>query len=190
MTETEKLQLAKGWLEKMANGWNPVSDVKVAEDDCINQVEVSRCLFFVCGILDRVIAAGGNEPVQRITRARKEAFSITPEELNRFAFSETPITVTELARRINLLIDTERMAHLKYSSLTAFLLHSGYLEETRRTDGGIMKTPTEEGRQAGISIEERTGRQGAYQVTVYNLAAQQFILDNLGAVIEINNKKA
>ena len=48
--------------------------------------------------------------------------------------------------------------------------------------------PTEQGKSIGISTEERVGQNGTYRVTVYNTDAQQFILDNIDAVIEINNR--
>ncbi len=144
----------------------------------------------MCGVLDKVIAAGGAVTAGRGVKPKKRLFEITQEALNGFAFSKAPITISEMAKRINDLVDTENMAGLKYSSLTAFLMRHGYLEETVRADGGRSKTPTERGRAIGIATEERSGMRGIYQVTVYGREAQQFILDNLDGVIEINNNKA
>ena len=39
----------------------------------------------------------------------------------------------------------------------------------------------------GITVEERTGMQGTYQVVVYGLKAQHFIIDNLGDVLRSEN---
>ena len=190
MNEMEMLEKARLWTERMARGFDPVTEEAAGETECINRVEVSRCLFYVCGVLDKVIAAGGAVTARRGAKPRKRPFAITQETLNGFAFSGAPITISEMTRRINDLVDTENMAALKYSSLTAFLMRHGYLEETLRADGGRAKTPTERGRAIGIASEERSGMRGIYQVTVYGREAQQFILDNLDGAIEINNNKA
>ena len=47
MTDMEKLNTAKVWIEKLANGINPLNDEPVKEDDLINNVHISRCLFRV-----------------------------------------------------------------------------------------------------------------------------------------------
>lgn len=190
MNEMEMLEKARLWTERMARGFDPVTEEAAGEADCINKVEVSRCLFYVCGVLDKVIAAGGAVKAGRGVKPKKRPFEITQEALDGFAFSKAPITISEMAKRINDLVDTETMAGLKYASLTAFLMRHGYLEETVRADGGRSKTPTERGRAIGITTEERSGMRGIYQVTVYDREAQQFILDNLDGVIEINNNKA
>ena len=46
MTELEKLERAKTYLEKLANGINPLDDTVVPDGDMINQVRLSRCFFF------------------------------------------------------------------------------------------------------------------------------------------------
>lgn len=81
------------------------------------------------------------------------------------------------------------MTKLKYTSITTFLLQSGFLVQAEAGDGEKTKAPTKQGTSIGISSEERVGQSGTYRVTVYNADAQQFILDNIDAVIEINNQK-
>jgi hypothetical protein len=80
------------------------------------------------------------------------------------------------------------MTKLKHTSITSFLIESGFLAQTEAGDGHHAKLPTEQGKSIGISTEERVGQNGTYRVTVYNTDAQQFILDNIDAVIEINNR--
>ena len=43
------------------------------------------------------------------------------------------------------------------------------------------------GQENGISVEKRTGKSGPYQVVVYNTAAQHFIIDNLDAILAVEN---
>ena len=49
MTEIEKITYAKTYIEKLANGINPLTDQPVPDSDSINNVRISRC-FFMCPI--------------------------------------------------------------------------------------------------------------------------------------------
>ncbi len=187
MAELETMQRAKMYLDKLANGVNPLTDQPTSDTDCINQVRISRCLFYVSDILRRVIENGGN--IGKVVKAKKESFSISFEGLKRFSLTDSPIPVSVITNRINDLIDQNTMAKLKYTSVTSFLLQSGFLMESQAGDGKTAKLPTEQGKALGISTEERIGQAGTYHVTVYNIEAQQFILDNIEAIIEINNQK-
>ena len=59
MTELEKMQRAKMYIDKMANGINPIDDTAAPENDVINNVRISRCFFYVSDILRQVIENGG-----------------------------------------------------------------------------------------------------------------------------------
>ena len=186
MTELEKIQRAKMYIDKMANGINPITDEQTVDDDTLNNVRVSRCLFYVSDILRQVIENGGN--VGKQAKSGKQQFSITQKELSQFTLSITPIPVSEITKRINSLVEDRPITKLKHTSITSFLIESGFLVQTEAGDGHHAKLPTEQGKSIGISTEERIGQNGTYRVTVYNTDAQQFILDNIDAVIEINNR--
>lgn len=49
---------AKIYIEKLANGINPLTDDNVPEGDIVNNVKISRCLFFVADVLEKVIENG------------------------------------------------------------------------------------------------------------------------------------
>ena len=51
MTELEKIERAKTYMEKLANGINPLDDTAAPDGDMINQVRLSRCFFFVSDVL-------------------------------------------------------------------------------------------------------------------------------------------
>ena len=55
MTEIEILRHAKSYIDKLAKGINPITDQAVNENDVVNNVRVSRCLFYVSDVLDKVI---------------------------------------------------------------------------------------------------------------------------------------
>lgn len=188
MTDLETTQRAKMYIDKLANGINPLTDQPTSDSDCINQVRISRCLFYVSDVLRRVIENGGN--VGKTEKIKKQPFTISHETLRSFRLSAMPIPVSEITKRINELVEESTMTKLKYTSITTFLLESCFLVQTGAENGEKTKTPTEQGRSIGISLEERVGQTGTYRVTVYNADAQQFILDNIDAIIEINNRKS
>ncbi len=55
--------------------------------------------------------------------------------------------------------------------------------------GSTTKHPTEKGTYMGISVEKRQGMRGEYLTVVYNKQAQQFIIDNMDAVLDSMGKK-
>lgn len=55
MTEQEKLQRAKYYMDCLANGMNPLDGTSIPEQDVVNQVKISRCLFYVADVLRRQI---------------------------------------------------------------------------------------------------------------------------------------
>ena len=58
MTELETLTRAQMYIEKMANGINPLDGTAVKDDDLLNNIRISRCLFFVSDTLKKVIENG------------------------------------------------------------------------------------------------------------------------------------
>lgn len=59
MTELEKIAYAKTYIEKLANGINPLTDQPVSDYDSINNVRISRCLFYVSDLLRQIVENGG-----------------------------------------------------------------------------------------------------------------------------------
>lgn len=79
MTEIETMQRAKMYVDKLANGINPLTDQPVCATDCINQVRISRCLFYVSDILRRVIENGGS--IGKAEKSKKQPFAISHDVL-------------------------------------------------------------------------------------------------------------
>ena len=186
MTELETLQRAKMYLDKMANGIDPLTDTPVSDGDCINQIRITRCLFYVSGVLGKLIERGGF--VEKPPKKKKTSFAITPEQLNRYVPDEVPISVSEITKRINDLIDPDVVTKLKYSSITSYLVKCGYLVEREFAEGKKTKVPTERGKAIGITREERQGLNGSYHITLYDAEAQRLILDNMNDIIAMNNR--
>ena len=185
MIELEIMQHAKAYLDKLAKGINPLTDREVPENDIINNVRISRCLFYVPDVLRQVIENGGviGAPPKKGELA---PYALPYEERSRYTFGEWPLSPSQIAQRLNGLVNLSNMQKLKTTSITKFLMQSGLLFEEKGPSGKKNKRPTEAGWKLGISTQQRTGINGAYIAVVYDRQAQQFILDNLDAIISIN----
>ena len=185
MTELEMIERARMYVQKLANGENPIDGSEVPDGDVVNNVRISRCLFFVADVLGRVLENGGTAAPKTEKKPQKLPFELTFEQRERFEYSETPITMSELARRLNALIDTENMTKLPYTAISSWLTGLGLLETVTLLSGKLAKRPTEEGLENGITVVERIGQNGPYHAVVYDAAAQRFVLDNLDAIIAV-----
>ena len=186
MTELEKIAYAKSFIDKLANGINPLDDTPIPDDDIANNVRLSRCFFYVSDILRQVYENGG---VTKPKRTPKIPFAVTLEQLEKFEYSAEPIAVSEIAKRIYAMADNENMEKVSYRQINQWLLNIGMLYLHDFGGKKPVKRPTEAGNQIGITVETRMGRYGEYQVVLYNEEAQRFILDNLEAVVATEAKK-
>ena len=185
MTDLEIMQHAKDYLDKLAKGIDPLTGREVPQDDVINKVRISRCLNYVSDVLRQVIENGGviGAPPKKGELA---PYALPFEARGRYAFGDWPLSASQIAQRLNELVDLSAMQKLKTTSITIFLLQSGLLFEEEGPGGSKNKRPTEAGWKLGISTQQRSGQNGDYTAVVYDRQAQQFILDNLDAIISIN----
>lgn len=184
MTELEMIERARMYVQKLANGVNPIDGSEVPDGDVVNNVRISRCLFFVADVLGQVLENGGTAPAPKAEKKpQKLPFELTFEQAASFAYSDKPIPVSEIAKRLNDLIDTEKMKKLGYTTIVSWLMEIGLIETVTLPSGKLAKRPTEAGLENGLAVEERLGQSGVYKVVVYDTAAQHFIVDNLDAII-------
>ena len=186
MTELETMQRAKMYMEKLANGINPIDDSVVPDEDVVNNVRLSRCFFYVAGVLRQVIDNGGIAPQ---TKIKKEPFSLPVEKCKEFAFSDEAITISEFVKRINDLALRENMTKLTTAVVVDWLVSIEALRVETTAEGHTAKRPTAQGAMLGIGIDTRNGMNGPYSVVIYDRAAQQFLLDNMDAALEMNRQK-
>ena len=94
MTDMKKLATAKVWIEKLANGINPLNDELVKEDDIINNVNISRCLFYVTELLDEIKAETAVE------RKGRKAFFLSTKDAANIHIS-TPNGIANFVKLVN-----------------------------------------------------------------------------------------
>ena len=148
MTESEKIAYAKTFIDKMANGINPLNNMPARAEDLINQVRISRCLFYVSEILGRAIDAESKREAREHkkkvkTRAKNRApFTITAEQLLAFSYTELPLSITAFTKKVNFLVwqelEASRMKRLNYRQIIAWMLKTGLLEY-RETAVGVFR---------------------------------------------------
>ena len=176
MQDDNKTITAKDWILKLANGINPLNGSALPDDDIVNNVHISRCLFYVSDLLDTI-------PDNSKKKSKKYDldFYIKPEDLGKVVIVDST-GISNLVREINKLIpDNMRPLHL--NKIVNWLITNGYLEEVEDSNFGKKKTPTVSGSSIGISAESRQGTNGQYWAVLYNSNAQRFILNNLYAII-------
>ncbi|MBQ6789584.1 MAG: hypothetical protein IJO81_05305 [Clostridia bacterium] len=186
MTELEKIAYAKTFIDKLANGIDPINDTPVKEDDVINNVRLSRCFFYVSEVLNQVIENGGVNPPARV---RRERFSLSAEAALAFEYSAIPLPVSEIAKRISALKAGDNMRNLSAQSITNWLVEIGVLYVQRLDEKTTVKRPTDEGIRLGITTEIRSGQYGTYTAVLYSAEAQRFIVDNVEAIVAASRRR-
>lgn len=185
MTELEIIQHAKGYLDQLAQGINPLTGEPVPEDELINNVRISRCFFFVSDVLRRVLENGGVDAPKSQRRNGTLPFAVSREALNQFEYSEEPILVSHIARRVNDLITDENVKQLTGAAILNWLESVNLVEMAELDSGKRSRQPTPQGAALGISTQLRRGPAGEYLAVVYDRQAQQFIVDNMESIAEL-----
>ena len=186
MTELEKIAYAKSFIDKLANGINPLDDSPIPDDNIANNVRISRCFFYVSSILQNEI----DREYKKVTKeknAERLPFSITPEQLQNFNYSPTPITVTDMGKRINWLvrqdIEERKIKKFSYKKINYWLRDIGMVEWCKWDNGKAKRFPTAAGEEIGLILKiwKNYGRKAP--VIYLSEEAQHFIIDNIEAVM-------
>lgn len=175
MNNREKSIIAKDWILKLANGINPLDGSPIPEDDIVNNVHISRCLFYVAELLGTPQIKGNKK-----SKEYENEFYINPEDFDKVNIVERT-GIANFVREINQLIP-ENTRPISYGKILNWLIANGYLEEVEVDNFGKRKNPTPSGCAVGISAGLREGTKGQYWAVEYNSNAQRFILSNINAI--------
>ena len=186
MTELEKIAYAKSFIDKLANGINPLDDTPIPDDDIANNVRLSRCFFYVSTILQKEIDREQRKG-PREKKSEKLPFSITHEQLQQFKYSPYPISVSAMGKKINWLvredIEEKRIEKFSYQKINYWLCDIGMIEWREWGNGKLKRFPTPDGESIGLVLQvwENYGRKSP--VIYLSEEAQHFIIDNIEAVM-------
>lgn len=184
MADVEKLRKVKQCIDSLAEGLNPFTGQPLPEEDIVNDVRVSRSLFLASAFLQEQMQG---TPAKK--NGKKQDFRLSLEERERLEFSSRPIPASELARRMNDAVGTQDCKKIGYRQITDWLVEVGMLKLVKNAAGTQRRRPTDSGEKLGISVDNRMGQYGPFQVVLYSEDAQRFIVDNVDAIVAFATHK-
>ena len=174
MIDISKLKTAQDWIEKLANGINPLTSEPVNEEDIINNVHISRCLFFVSEMLGKV------EQSESTSRGRR-TFWMSAKEAEQIDIS-APCGIAQFTKTVNEHIPIE-MKPLSVTTVIKWLRNNGYLYEAKINEKHKTNLPTEKGIRLGITVKVQQTPEGKeYQRVFYEFSAQRVMLANIESI--------
>lgn len=81
--DKEKLRFATEWISKLANGVNPINDCTLSENDIVNNIHISRCLFYVANLLENI-----GTPKPRVRKQYELEFQLYQEAAAKVLITE------------------------------------------------------------------------------------------------------
>lgn len=144
---------------------------------------------FILNNIDKCVAQANERLARRKERAEsgetgrsgKEKFHVTEDQLKNYPTDESPVPVSEIARRLNdLLPPDSNIEKIYFKTIRDWFVSQNYLEEKKNALGKIFFVPTETGAQNGIVTQSRVGKNGEnYDAVLYNGVAQKLVLDHV-----------
>lgn len=186
--DLEKLDKALIYVDRIANGKNPINNLSVDEDYVLNDPNVIRCMFFIKEILSAVKNNGGNVSSRQPKRnTPKNKFPI--ESLQGFQAKEK-MTITPFVKILNEGVDKETTDLIKVKSLTDWLKKNGYLAVTFSEKlNKDVTISTEKGKSIGITSEyQKTLNGNEYYRIEYSTRAQEEIVRNIPEILNIEGR--
>ena len=112
MDTNEQLEKTLIILEKLANGINPIDDTILSIDNPINNVEITRALFFATSQLKEL-----SKPSKK-----RKIFYIVESQLSKFEYDENGAYLTQIVHRLNNLIDIKQARRLSRPKMIGWLI--------------------------------------------------------------------
>ncbi len=112
---------------------------------------------------------------------------LRPEQLARYVCDPDGISMTEFARRLTALKEESEAGELTGRQLSEQLLTEGYLKEQSAETDNLRRRPTPAGESVGITLTERSGKDGrAFTMVTLTEEAQRWLIGRLseGLIIE------
>ncbi|MCQ2488441.1 MAG: hypothetical protein MJ143_04100 [Clostridia bacterium] len=182
MTDNERYYTAKIYMDKLANGMNPLTGEDLPEDTVLNNVYLCRAFSLAASVLDEAIKNGCR--VQPFEKSKMLPFQIDQEQKSKIRISESPVTVTAITNRIEKVLDKD-IKPLAPVKITQWLEMQGFLESKFNEEAGERsRVATEEGERLGIESRSEMLRGQMRYRTFYNINAQAFIIANLEKIAE------
>ena len=181
--DTSKLDAAIKYVERIADGCNPVNNIPLEDDAVLNNPNIIRCMYFIKEVLEEVRS---NDGVVN-GRKEKEAHVMFPTEiLDEFTYRED-MSITHVLNQIYEPIENMNVKKISVTKVTAALKEEGFLvEEPNPETGKTRKVPSTKGMDLGIYTSERGYNGRVYQSVIYNQNAQEYVVALIRKLAEKN----
>jgi len=172
------------YLRKLACGINPLDDSQLSDNDICKQERISKCLAYAADNLQSSAA----KMERRNLKYNTIPFDIAKLDLSKFMYSSAPISLKEMANRINILLPKQTVL-VKWRDLRN-LLHTCRITAKRLNDQHHVEDYIcEKGTELGFSIIKSKRKRKETTVILCALSAQQYILENLHLVQILTNQR-
>lgn len=178
MNDLSKLKQAKLFLEKLANGRDPITGERVSDKDIVRDSRIISCLDTAVEALEREIdelceKSGGECACER------KGFYITAAQTAQLKLNEGECKVSDIAKEINRVTSDNGSKTMQAVWINDWLESVGML--FRNADGNRFATA--DGNNIGITSEIRQSSNGKELYTnLFSVQAQKFIYDNIEAI--------
>ena len=180
--EQSKLDIAIKYVERIADGCNPVNNVPLENDDILNNPNIIRCMYFIKDILEEVRRNGGMIGGKSGT---EQPLPFPVEVLNNFIYSEDK-SITHVLNQIYEPIANLNVKKVSVTKITTALREEGYLvDETNPETGKTRKIPSVKGKELGIYMVEREYEGKIYQSVTYDRNAQEYVVDLIRKMVGV-----
>ena len=179
--DMKKLETAIVYLQRIAEGNNPINNTPADEDAVLNNPNVIRCMFFAKEVLEEVKRNNGYIG-KKSKKSDKIDFPI--EVLASFSYKEDK-AISKFVEQINETVDENVYKKVNYKTITQWLKLNGFLQEEYSQEFcKNITVPTEKGCQIGIRSERRNSSRGVeYMLVIYGKQAQEYIVRNMEKII-------
>ena len=176
----EQLQYAKMFMDYLANGVDPVSNMD-ADANTLHNEQVIACFQFVSDVLTRSIYEAENS-----AKRSNADFFITEEQCAELNIYPYHCKVSELANEINRVTENNGTKKLSATWINDWLESEGYLCKSDLRS----RITTYKGKQLGITSEYRKRDNGnEYYINFFTEQAQRFIYDHIREIIAYRHEQ-
>lgn len=177
--DSQKLDKAIIYVDRIANGFNPVNNHSIENDSVLNNPNVIRCMYFIKDVLKEVQKNGG--VIGKKVKIEKEPFDF--QILDKYVYIEDK-SITKILRQINEYIENPNMEHINCRKITAWLKENNYIIHDKIEEFGIVgSVVTDKGKNIGMYNDVKTINDRTYLAVMYNKKAQEFIIHNLKDIL-------
>lgn len=185
MEKIKLLERAKFYSEQLRLGIEPISGIRISENNPYNTEKMRNYFEFVSDILGEILDNNGvvRLPGNEKNSLNKKTFNASFINKKEVYIGERAVKPIVLVNRINYVADKEKTGNFSLTVLNKWLVENNYLEAHKELST-IRKTVYElnnNSRRIGIRQREYVDRKTGEikKILLLSKEAQEFILDNL-----------